>query len=226
MNVTDIRDIERRFLVLEEVLAGAVAGEFRSIEVQDEDPLAAIELGVNIVLEDLRAQIEQTMRANRELDDKVIERTRELQEKLDHITAQNRLITRQREAIRVLSTPVLQLWDRVIAMPIIGVVDTRRATEIAGQLLGAIQAREARFAILDITGVELVDTGTAEDLTKVIRAAQLLGTRCVITGIRPAVALTMAELGVDLSQVQVCSNLENGLRACIEAMVERGDAGP
>jgi rsbT co-antagonist protein RsbR len=144
-------------------------------------------------------------------------RAQELQEKLD-------LIQRQQIAIQELSTPVLQLWDGVLALPVIGVVDSRRTAEMMERLLDEIVARQSRFVILDITGVEIVDTKTADNFIKVMKAAQLLGARCVLTGIRPAVAQTLVDLGLDLSSIATLRNLQEGLRECLRQM-DRGRAG-
>ena len=126
-----------------------------------------------------------------------------------------RIIEEQRFAILELSTPVLQVWDDIIALPIIGIVDTRRAADIMERLLSEIQTRQSRFVILDITGVEVVDTKTADHFIKVVKAAELLGARCLLTGIRPAVAQTLVEIGVDLSSVTTERNLKEALRGCL-----------
>ncbi len=125
------------------------------------------------------------------------------------------IIERQRSAIQELSTPVLQLWDNVLAMPVIGVVDTRRSADIMERLLSEITANQSRYVILDITGVEVVDTKTADHFVKVIKAAELLGTNCILTGIRPAVAQTLVEIGVDLSSITTLRNLKEGLKECL-----------
>lgn len=213
-----IDDLDGRLLVLEETLASAAAGDFQELEVSHDDPLAAVELGVNIVLDDLREQIAETIEANRDLDRKVAERTRQLEERLEQISAQHQLIQRQRNDILALSTPVLQLWDGVIAMPIIGAVDQERGLQIMERLLARIQAGNARYAILDVTGVEDVDTATADHLAKTIGAARMLGTECVLTGVRPGVALSLASLGVDFERTATHRNLQAGLAACLRAM--------
>jgi anti-anti-sigma regulatory factor len=136
---------------------------------------------------------------------------RELDQKLE-------IIERQRFAIQELSTPVLQLWNNVLAMPIIGVVDSRRSAEIMERLLSEITAKQSRFVILDITGVEIVDTKTADHFIKVIKAAELLGTKCILTGIRPAVAQTLVEIGVDLSSIATLRTLQDGLGECMRLM--------
>lgn len=124
-------------------------------------------------------------------------------------------IEAQRFAIQSLSTPVLQIWDDVLALPIIGIVDSDRGGQIMERLLQEIVARQAKYVILDITGVEVVDTATADHFIKVVRAAELLGTRCIVTGIQPAVAQTLVDLGVDLSRIVTLRTLRDGLRECV-----------
>jgi len=132
------------------------------------------------------------------------------------------VIERQREAIRELSTPVLRLWDEVLALPIIGVIDSRRTMEIMETLLSSISAQQAHYVILDITGVEVVDTKTADYLFKVVKAAHLLGARCVLTGIQPAVAQTLVDIGIDLAVVATRGTLMEGLEHCLLLREERG----
>ena len=128
------------------------------------------------------------------------------------------IIERQKEAIGELSTPILSVWDDVLALPIIGVVDSRRSAEIMEKLLSAITQKQARHVILDITGVEIVDIRTADHMIKLVKAAQLLGAQCIITGIRPAVAQTLVDIGMDLSAVETRSNLKEGLIECFRAL--------
>lgn len=130
------------------------------------------------------------------------------------------LSERQQATIRELSTPVLQVWEGVIVLPLIGVVDTHRATDIMEKVLRSIGELAARFVILDLTGVDTVDTKTADHIMKVVRAAQLLGARCVLTGIQPAVAQTLVEVGVELGGFKTLRNLQAGLRACLREMQE------
>ncbi len=130
------------------------------------------------------------------------------------------LSERQQVTIRELSTPVLQIWDGVIVLPIIGLVDTLRANDIMEKVLRSIGDLAARYVILDLTGVDTVDTKTADHIMKVVRAAQLLGARCVLTGIQPAVAQTLVEVGVELSGFKTLRNLQAGLRACLKELQE------
>jgi len=154
--------------------------------------------------DEARRESEQKARALAELDQKL------------------EIIERQRSAIQELSTPILELWDDVLALPVIGVVDTRRSMEIMERLLNEVSTKQARYVILDITGVEVVDTKTADHFIKVIRAAELLGTRCILTGIRPAVAQTLVEIGVDLESFATLRNLRQGLQECLRQMKQQG----
>lgn len=130
-------------------------------------------------------------------------------------------IKKQQIAIHELSTPILQIWDNVLALPVIGVVDTRRSVEIMEKLLGEIVNKQVQYVILDITGVEIVDTKTADHFIKVIKSAKLLGANCILTGIRPAVAQTLVEIGVDLSEIKTLRNLQAGLRECLRDMEQK-----
>ncbi|XYI01102.1 STAS domain-containing protein [Sorangium sp. So ce1128] len=107
----------------------------------------------------------------------------------------------------------------------VGVVDSLRISEVMDNLLSAIVNKDARFAILDLTGVEAVDTRTAGDLIEMIKAIRLLGAEGIITGIRSNVAQTMIALGLDLSGVTTVGNLRAGLKLCMRRMAAAGEAG-
>ena len=124
-------------------------------------------------------------------------------------------IHRQEEAIRAMSTPIIQIWDSVLTLPVVGSLDSARASSMMEQLLAEIVRTRSRFAILDLTGVDIVDTATADHLLKIMRAVELLGARCIVTGIRPGVAQTMVSLGVDLASISTLRNLQEGLKACM-----------
>lgn len=130
------------------------------------------------------------------------------------------LARRQRQAITELSTPIMEVWDDVLVVPIIGMVDTERSIDIMERVLASIAMQGARCLIIDITGVDTVDTRTADYLIKIVEAAKLLGAFCVVTGIGPGVAQTLVALGVDLSQVATLRNLKQGLRACLRHLAE------
>jgi rsbT co-antagonist protein RsbR len=111
------------------------------------------------------------------------------------------LIVRQQQEISELSTPVIKLWDKVLALPLIGTLDSQRTQVVMENLLETIVQQGAEIAIIDITGVPTVDTLTAQHLLKTVAAARLMGADCIISGIRPQIAQTMVHLGVELTVV-------------------------
>ncbi len=137
--------------------------------------------------------------------------------------AQLDTIDRQQRAIQELSTPILQLWDGVLVLPVIGFIDSRRSQQMMERLLEEIVARQARYAIIDVTGVDVMDTQTADYFTKIFNSVRLLGAQCVLTGIRPAVAQTLVHIGVQLDEVTTRRNLQQGLQECLR-LTERSRA--
>ncbi len=135
------------------------------------------------------------------------------------------VIQEQELAISELNTPVMEIWDDVLVLPIVGVVDTRRSMEIMNNLLLSIEQTQARCVIIDVTGVEVVDTKTADYLLKVMRAANLLGSRCVLTGLSSAIAQTLVEIGADLSEVRTLRNIKEGLKDCLKFLRAQTRAG-
>ena len=115
------------------------------------------------------------------------------------------VIVRQQQEIAELSTPVVKLWDGVLALPLIGTLDSVRTQVVMENLLQSIVEQEAEIAIVDITGVPTVDTLVAQHLLKTIAAARLMGADCIISGIRPQIAQTMVHLGVELTVVSKAS---------------------
>ncbi|WP_434040791.1 MULTISPECIES: PAS domain-containing protein [Sorangium] len=124
---------------------------------------------------------------------------------------QEQIIAAQQEALRELSTPLIPLADGVLAMPIVGTMDGARAGQIMETLLTGISSQRAHTAILDVTGVRAVDALVAHALTRTARAAQMLGARVVLTGIRPEVARALLELGADLSGIITLGTLQSGI---------------
>jgi rsbT co-antagonist protein RsbR len=122
-----------------------------------------------------------------------------------------RTIRRQQEAIKELSTPVLQIRDRLLMLPIIGVIDTYRARMITEALLHAIRAARAKVVVIDVTGVAAVDTKVANHLLQTVAAAKLMGATVVVTGLSAEVAQTLVNLGVDLTRLQTIGDLQGGI---------------
>ncbi|MGZ8919711.1 MAG: STAS domain-containing protein [Limisphaerales bacterium] len=127
-------------------------------------------------------------------------------------------IRRQQEEILEISTPVTRLWDGVLALPLIGTLDSNRTQGIMESLLQEISATGYKIAILDISGVMTVDTLVTQHLLKTVAAARLMGAECIISGIRPQTAQTMVHLGVDLSGVKTKSTLADALRLAFSLM--------
>lgn len=134
------------------------------------------------------------------------------------LRAKLELIQRQQQVIRALSTPIIQVWDRVLTLPLVGVFDSARAAEVTDSVLREVVRTQARYTILDLTGIEAMDTATAGHLLKLSRAVELLGADVIITGIHPAIAQTIVGLGVDLSSIETRSTLRQGLEYCIRRM--------
>lgn len=121
------------------------------------------------------------------------------------------VIAQQSRSIMELSTPAVKLWDKILLLPLIGVVDTVRASQVIESLLQAIFDTESLVAILDITGVPLIDTRVAHHLIKTIAAAKMLGAEVIVTGISPDTAQTMVKLNIDLGAVRTCGTLRTGV---------------
>ncbi len=129
-------------------------------------------------------------------------------------------IVRQQEEMLELSTPVVTLWEGVLALPLIGTLDSQRTQSVMEALLQRIVETESDVAIIDITGVPTVDTLTAQHLLKTITAARLMGADCIISGIRPQIAQTIVHLGVSLGDVVTKSSLAGAFQV---ALARRGD---
>jgi len=154
---------------------------------------------------------------------KEVEERRSAEEALKRTEQENLfLITEQRNTIAAMSTPIIQVWEGILTVPIVGQISAARAATLMQQLLDAIVTRSATYAILDLTGVDNVDAETADHLLRIMRAAELLGTKAIVSGIRPKVAQTIVELGVDLASLATAANLEEGLKWCLRSMGVRG----
>jgi rsbT co-antagonist protein RsbR len=127
------------------------------------------------------------------------------------VEERERVIREQQASIRELSTPVLQVRDRLVILPIIGMLDSQRARQLTEQLLSAIQANRAKVVVLDITGVASIDVTVANHLVQTVKAARLMGASAIITGLSSGIAQTLVDLGVDLSMMQTVGDLQGGL---------------
>ncbi len=204
--MNDIADMEEEQLIdsvadILMVLSNVGYGDYESrldLEgIEEEHPLYSLYCGINEMLGSLAS--EQARRESYQ---------RELEEKLE-------TIERQRVAIRELTTPIIEVWDSVLCLPIVGVLDTVRSTEMTTALLQAVVEKEARFAIVDITGIDVMDTGTAEHFVRMARSVSLLGAECSLTGMNPHIAQTVAHMGIELSGIRTYRSLRDALQQTV-----------
>jgi len=131
---------------------------------------------------------------------------------------QKEVIEKQNDAILELSTPVLPIYKSILLVPIIGTIDTERARQIMENLLSGIVENHAEIALIDISGVPIVDTQVAHHLIKTVQAAKLLGTECILVGIRPELAQTIVKLGIDFSYILTKNTLQSGLEMALKML--------
>jgi rsbT co-antagonist protein RsbR len=134
------------------------------------------------------------------------------------VLERERVIREQQEAIRVLSTPVLQVRERLLILPIIGVIDPQRARQLTEQLLQGIRTNRAKVVVIDITGVPVMDVKVANHLVQTVEAARLLGATVIITGLSPEIAQTLVTIGVDLSKMNTVGDLQGGIEEAERAL--------
>ncbi len=127
------------------------------------------------------------------------------------VQERERVIREQQEAIRVLSTPVLQVRERLLILPIIGVIDPQRARQLTEQLLRGIRTNRAKVVVIDITGVPVMDANVANNLVQTVEATRLLGATVIITGLSPEIAQTLVTSGVDLGKMNTVGDLQGGI---------------
>jgi len=197
-------------MILSEVTSNNVMS--RLPELQEDDPFSVLFRGVNEMVDTLADTHSRSERYQQELSEKLA------------------TIEQQRAAIRELSTPVIEVWQGVLCLPVVGVMDTTRSAEMTETLLRSIVDKHAVCAIIDVTGIEVMDTGTADAFLRMARAVRLLGAECVLTGISPGIAQTIVHMGVDLSGVATHRSLRDALSRFVgprAPVVSRGrNAGP
>jgi rsbT co-antagonist protein RsbR len=127
------------------------------------------------------------------------------------VQERERIIRQQQEAIRELSTPVLQVRERLLILPIIGLIDPQRARQLTEQLLRGIRTNRARVVVIDITGVAAMDATVANHLVQTVEASRLLGATVIVTGLSPEIAQTLVTIGVDLGKMNTVGDLQGGI---------------
>ena len=190
-----------------EVVKSVADGDFTQrahVHFPESHPMAALAEGVNSMIEALGVARE------------------EAEAHFTHLEEQIATIEAQRNAIRELSTPVIEIWKGVLCTPIVGVLDSMRASDITAELLHAVVERRAVYVILDITGIEVMDTSTTDHFLRLAKSVTLLGAKCVLSGVTPRVASTITQMGVELDGVRSHRNLRDALRAWVAGGGRRG----
>lgn len=195
---------------LVEAVSLATIGEYTTalshIDPAHEDELGVLEEMLRVFIDELKDGHEARARATAALEQAQAEVERQLA-----------LIEAQRQEIHALSTPILDVWDDVLAVPLVGALDDARTREVTEKLLHRVVAGGVRWTILDLTGVESVDETTADRLIGLAQAVRLVGGSCVLTGMSPALAQTLASLGRGLGDMRCLPNLRAGLQHCLRA---------
>jgi rsbT co-antagonist protein RsbR len=169
---------------------------------QKDDDFGELEMAFTVFVEELssaKTALKDTLNKHEQAN-------RELEMKLQ-------MIEMQQAAIRDLSTPIIEVWAGVLCLPVVGLVDSQRSAEMTETLLEMIVAKQARTAIVDITGIDVMDTKTADHFIKMAKAVRLLGAECILSGINPSIAQTLTHIGVDLTGVRTMRNLRDALQA-------------
>lgn len=133
-----------------------------------------------------------------------------------HGSKRESVIKEQQKALMELSVPIVKVWDNVLMVPLIGVLDSARTQMVMEALLGEIEETQSKVAILDISGIPVVDSLVAKHLIRTVSAAKLMGAECIVTGIRSRISQTIIQLGIDLSGIVTRSTLADGLRIALD----------
>lgn len=185
--------IQEMFLVLRNVEGGDIS-ERVPIRYAETEPMAALAETVNAVIERLSRVRRETEAYVREIDDQLA------------------TIEKQRAAIKELSTPMIEVWAGVLCVPVVGVIDSSRAAEMTSALLSTVVEKKVRFTIIDITGIEAMDTRATDHFLRMARSVRLLGAECVLSGINPNVARSIIHMGVELSGIETYRSLRDALQ--------------
>ncbi|WP_438005178.1 PAS domain-containing protein [Sorangium sp. So ce321] len=198
IRASDERLRARGGMLVEDLVIEAAGSENRHIHV-GKTLVRAEETGQEVLI-GFSIDITESKRIEQELRDKLA------------------VIEQQQATIRALSAPIIEVWDSVLTVPILGALDSARAGAVMEALLAEVSRRGARFAILDLTGVEAMEAGTAVHLVKLVQAIRLLGAEGVITGVPSSGARAMVALGLDLGSVTTLGSLREGLWYCMKQM--------
>jgi rsbT co-antagonist protein RsbR len=197
--------ISEFFGVLRAVDGGDLSARVPS-RFSETEPMAALATTVNAIVERLAVVRADTQRYEQELE------------------AQLATIEKQRAAIKELSTPMIEVWAGVLCVPIVGVIDSSRAAEMTSALLATVVEKKVRFTIIDITGIEAMDTRATDHFLRMARSVRLLGADCVLSGINPNVARSIIHMGVELSGIKTYRSLRDALQHHVRRNVRKRPA--
>lgn len=179
-------------LVLSNVAQGDCSVQL-DVDMHGSNPLSFLLASINDLIYALGTEQEQSNAFRRELDERLA------------------TIEQQRSAIRSLSTPVIEVWRGVLCLPVVGVMDTARSAEMTSALLTTIVEKGSKYAIIDITGIDVMDTRTVDHFIRMAKAIRLLGAECALTGLNPHIAQTVVHMGLDLSDIVTHRSLRDAL---------------
>lgn len=191
--LADLRErIVDALITLSEVGFGDYSAALR-IDFKNRHPLNGVFASLNELIAAFGAEHEQSRAFRRELEEKLL------------------IVEKQRDAIRELSTPIIELWEGVLCLPVVGIMDTARSTEMTNSLLQAIVQKKTRYTIIDITGIEVMDTRTVDHFMRMAKAIRLLGAECALTGISPHIAQTVVHMGIEIDDIITQRSLRDAL---------------
>lgn len=189
----DLRErVVDALITMSEVSIGDYTAQVR-IDFRNRHALNGVLASMNELIAAFGAEQEQSRAFRRELEQKLL------------------IVEKQRAAIRELSTPIIELWEGVLCLPVVGIMDTARSTEMTNSLLEAIVQKKTRYTIIDITGIEVMDTRTVDHFMRMAKSIRLLGAECALTGISPHIAQTVVHMGLDLDDVVTHRSLRDAL---------------
>lgn len=189
----EIRDtVADALLVLANVAQGDASTQIE-VDMDGSNPLAFLASSINDLIIAVGTEQEQSLAFRRELGEKLA------------------TIEQQRTAIRSLSTPIIEVWRGVLCLPVVGVMDTARSAEMTSALLQTIVDKGTRYAIIDITGIDVMDTRTVDHFIRMAKSIRLLGAECALTGLNPHIAQTIVHMGLDLSDIVTHRSLRDAL---------------
>lgn len=190
-------DLQQSLLDIRNVLRAVEAGDLTAraeIRYAESEPMAALAAAVNSVVQRLARVREETQLYQHDLEEQLI------------------TIEKQRAAIRELSTPMIEVQAGVLCVPIVGIIDSVRASEMTNALLSTIVEKKVMFAVIDITGIDVMDTRAIDHFLRMARSVRLLGAECVLSGINPSIAQSIVHMGVELTGIQSYRSLRDALQ--------------